>query len=73
MVLTYMDDEEIAPIVVPLEPFTDKTQEESFGFAKYSYKAVGAYLPFRGNWSIQVRVMDSTDTERPYESTFIVY
>ncbi|MNH94866.1 Copper transport protein YcnJ precursor [compost metagenome] len=73
MILTYMDDEEIAPIVVPLEPFTDKTQEESFGFAKYSYKAVGAYLPFRGNWSIQVRVMDSTDTERPYESTFIVY
>ncbi|UKS24678.1 copper resistance protein CopC [Paenibacillus sp. HWE-109] len=73
MILHYTDDAEIAPISVPLALYEDKTQEESYGFAKFSYKAVGAYLPFRGNWDLEMRVMDPDDNETVYHKTFIVY
>ncbi|MBD0380037.1 copper resistance CopC/CopD family protein [Paenibacillus sedimenti] len=73
MILRYQDDEEIAPISVPIVPFEDKTQEESYGFKKYSYKVSGAYLPFRGNWDLEMRVMDKEDNETVYHKTFIVY
>jgi copper transport protein len=73
MILRYMDDKEIAPISVPLTAFEDKEQEESYGFAKFSYKAEGAYLPFRGNWELEMRVMDGDDNETVYHKAFIVY
>jgi copper transport protein len=73
MILTYMDDEQIAPIQVPLVPYEDTVKEESYGFVKYSYKAIGAYLPLRGHWALQVRVLDAEDNEKVYDNTFIVY
>ncbi|MFD0697348.1 copper resistance CopC/CopD family protein [Paenibacillus sp. GCM10027628] len=73
MILHYQDDKEIAPISVPIVAFDDKTQEESYGFQKFSYKAIGAYLPFRGNWDLEMRVMDNDDNETVYHKTFIVY
>jgi copper transport protein len=73
MILHYEDDKQIAPIQVPLEAFVDQTQEESYGFAKSSYKAEGPYLPLRGQWSLEVRVMDADDNETVYHKDFMVY
>jgi copper transport protein len=73
MILHYTDDEVIAPIAVPLTAFEDKLQEESYGFKKFSYKAAGAYLPFRGNWDLEMRVMDADDNETVYHKAFMVY
>lgn len=73
MILHYLDDEEIAPIAVPITAFEDQEQEESYGFAKFSYQAEGAYLPFRGNWELEMRVMDTEDNETVYRKAFIVY
>lgn len=73
MTLHYKDDQDIAPISVPLSGFEDNTQEESYGFVKFSYKAQGAYLPFRGNWELEMRVMDADDNETVYHKEFIVY
>ncbi|NOU99882.1 copper resistance CopC/CopD family protein [Paenibacillus planticolens] len=73
MILHYMDDKEIAPIAVPIAAYEDKKDEESYGFAKFSYRAEGAYLPFRGNWQLEMRVMDADDNETVYRKDFIVY
>ncbi|MDR6878467.1 copper resistance protein CopC [Bacillus sp. 3255] len=73
MILHYVDDEEIAPISVPIAFYEDTEQEESYGFAKFSYRAEGAYLPFRGNWELEMRVMDTEDNETVYRKDFIVY
>jgi copper transport protein len=73
MILHYEDDKQIAPIEVPVQLFTDQTQEESFGFAKTSYKVKGAYMPLRGAWSLEVRVMDPQDNETVYHKDFMVY
>lgn len=35
--------------------------------------AKGNYLPFTGNWIMEVRVLDSNDDEHVYEKEFIVY
>jgi copper transport protein len=73
MILHYENDKKIAPIEVPLAPYSDQTVEESFGFVKTSYKAEGAYLPFKGAWSLEVRVMDPEDNEKVYSKEFMVY
>ncbi|OCT10593.1 hypothetical protein A8709_22370 [Paenibacillus pectinilyticus] len=73
LIMHNKDDEEIAPISVPLTLYTDNTEEESYGFAKFSYKSEGAYLPFRGNWELEMRVMDSDDNETVYTKDFMVY
>jgi copper transport protein len=63
----------MAPIEVPLVPYEDQKQEESFGFVRYSFKAEGAYLPLRGNWLVEVRVMDADDNEKVYKKETMVY
>ena len=73
MLLHYLDDKEMAPISVPVTMYEDNTQEESYGFVKFSYKAQGAYLPFRGNWELEMRVMDADDNETVYNKEFMVY
>ncbi|NOU75122.1 copper resistance protein CopC [Paenibacillus sp. LMG 31458] len=73
MLLHYLDDKEMAPISVPITMYEDSTQEESYGFVKFSYKAQGAYLPFRGNWELEMRVMDADDNETVYNKEFMVY
>lgn len=73
LILHNKDDEEIAPISIPLTIYTDNKEEESYGFAKFSYKSEGPYLPFRGNWELEIRVMDTEDNETVYTKDFIVY
>lgn len=73
LILHNKDDEEIAPISIPLTLYKDNKEEESYGFAKFSYKSEGPYLPFRGNWELEMRVMDTDDNETVYTKDFIVY
>ncbi|WNR43621.1 copper resistance CopC/CopD family protein [Paenibacillus roseipurpureus] len=73
LILHNKDDQDISPISVPLTLYTDNKEEESYGFAKFSYKAEGAYLPFRGKWELEMRVMDAEDNETVYTKEFIVY
>ncbi|MGG1514329.1 copper resistance protein CopC [Paenibacillus oryzisoli] len=77
MILHNQDDETISPISVPLEPYVDSVQLQVDGYgtdlAKYDYKGQGAFLPFRGNWQVEMRVMDSDDNETVYTRDFIVY
>jgi len=60
-------------IDVPLEAYEDTELDAFEGFTKSTYRAEGPYLPFRGKWTAQIRVMDGTDTERVVERTFRVY
>jgi copper transport protein len=64
---------DVAPIMVPLQSIEDKTAEESYGMARHTYKAKGAYMPFPGHWRVEVRVMDSNDDETVYEQTMRLY
>jgi copper transport protein len=66
---------EIAPIEVPLSFTEEPVQfyEESYGMKKNTYKAHGAYLPYPGNWDIEIRVMDSNDDETVYEKQIKLY
>jgi copper transport protein len=73
MILHYEDDKQVAPIQVPLEASRGAADEPLFGFTESNYKAVGPYLPFRGQWSVEVRVMDQEDNETVYNKPFIVY
>ncbi|WP_165842295.1 copper resistance CopC/CopD family protein [Paenibacillus xerothermodurans] len=64
---------EMAAIEVPLSYTEDMTSEESFGLKRHTYKARGAYMPYPGDWRIEVRIMDSNDDETPYERQIRVY
>ncbi|WP_442601632.1 copper resistance CopC/CopD family protein [Paenibacillus sp. KN14-4R] len=68
MLLHNLDQPDLPAIEVPLEPFTDPSSAEVFDeFKRYDYKAVGAYLPFRGKWQLEIRVMRATDDEKVYQ------
>jgi copper transport protein len=68
------DDAGIAPIAVPMELVKNQSTDEVFGaFLQYSYKAQGAYIPFAGNWQVEVRVMTQADEEIPYHKTYRIY
>jgi copper transport protein len=75
MILHYEDDKQVAPIQVPLEVSVSGGQadESYFGFAESNYKTIGPYLPFRGKWSMEIRVMDQEDNETVYNKKFTVY
>ncbi|WP_426449303.1 copper resistance CopC/CopD family protein [Paenibacillus sp. S-38] len=73
MKLHSLDGPEIAPLVVPVEPFEDASFEDSYDMKRYSYRVRGAYLPYAGRWKVEVRVMDSEDNETVYDSEIRVY
>ncbi|MEI7025005.1 copper resistance CopC/CopD family protein [Paenibacillus sp. y28] len=72
--MTSLDRPEVAPIEVPLAPL-----EGAIGFAEfpdfkdYQYSSQGPYLPFAGNWEVQVRVMDPEDNETVYRKEIRIY
>ncbi|TBL71375.1 copper resistance CopC/CopD family protein [Paenibacillus thalictri] len=72
--LTDLDNPDIAPIEVPVTPFENKIPgEESYGMTKFSFQAEGRYLPYAGQWNIEVRVMDSNDDETVYDKVIRIY
>ncbi|MCM3767578.1 copper resistance CopC/CopD family protein [Neobacillus niacini] len=65
LILIYNDNSEVAPIRVPLEGDVQ---------GKYAhFMTDGNYLPFSGNWTVEVRILDSEDNEKVYQKDFVVY
>ncbi|XID93229.1 copper resistance CopC/CopD family protein [Paenibacillaceae bacterium WGS1546] len=60
-------------IEVPLEPYDDEELDAFPDFAKTTYRAVGPYMPFAGQWTAQIRVTDAEDVERVVETSYRVY
>lgn len=76
VILKLRDDKapDIAPLEVPVTYTEDNVVEDSFGgLKKHTYKARGAYLPYPGYWSIEVRVMDSNDDETVYNRQIRIF
>ncbi|MEW9670612.1 hypothetical protein [Ammoniphilus sp. 3BR4] len=70
--MTYQEDPEIAPIKVPLKAELPPKKTSS-GTEEHHFVSDGPYLPFEGNWTVEVRVMDSEDNETVYTKDFTVY
>lgn len=71
MIPTHRED--VGFIDVPLETYADEGLEGFAGFAKTTYRAQGAFLPFAGEWKAQIRVTDAQDTERVVETENRIY
>ncbi|MDB5052345.1 MAG: hypothetical protein JWM44_395 [Bacilli bacterium] len=70
--LTFHGKQEIAPIAVPLQQVANapaNTTESKL----YAYSAVGPYLPFSGNWTAEVKVMDQDDNENVFSKKLRIY
>jgi copper transport protein len=63
--LIYQDNLEIQPIQVP---FSEIEQSR-----KVQFKINGSYLPIEGNWTAELRIIDSEDNEKVFHKDFIVY
>lgn len=63
--LIFRDNREIEPIQVP---FSEVEQSKNAQF-----KINGSYLPIEGNWTVELRILDSEDNEKVYHKDFIVY
>jgi copper transport protein len=63
--LIFRDNLEIEPIQVP---FSEIQQSKNAQF-----KINGSYLPIEGNWTVELRILDSEDNEKVYHKDFIVY
>lgn len=68
-----MDREDMGFIDVPLTASEDEELDGFPDFAKSTYRAKGPFLPFAGEWKLQIRVTDSLDTERVVETTTRIY
>ena len=74
MHLKYRDDEEVAPIEVPLkQSFDHELPYSSPGLTRFVYVGEGPYLPFAGHWELEVRVMDALDNEKVYNKSMMIY
>ncbi|GMK41819.1 copper resistance protein C [Paenibacillus sp. CCS19] len=62
-----------APIDIPLEAYDDQEIEAFDGYGKYAYQASGPYIPYPGQWTAEIRVMDKNDNELVEETTFRNY
>lgn len=67
------DQEDVGYIDIPLEPYADEELDAFPDFVKSTYSTKGPYLPFAGEWTAQIRVTDSEDTEHVKETTFRIY
>lgn len=65
LLLINQDNPDVAPIRIPFE----KVEEAVYAH----YMMEGQYLPFSGNWIVEVRILDSEDNEKVYRKDFIVY
>lgn len=71
--ITDLEDEQLAPLEVPLTAIEDQSFEESWGMKKYTYTSRGSYLPYPGRWLLEVRVMDREDNETVDRQEITVY
>ncbi len=63
--LKYKDNPDVAPIQIP---FSEQEQSKTA-----QYWREGQYLPFSGNWTAEIRILDSEDDEHVFSKDFMVY
>lgn len=63
--LIYQDNLEIEPIQVPISEIEQSKNVQ--------VKINGSYLPIEGNWTAELRIVDSEDNEKVFHKDFIVY
>jgi copper transport protein len=63
--LIYQDNLEIEPIQVPIYEIEQSKNVQ--------VKINGSYLPIEGNWTAELRIVDSEDNEKVFHKDFIVY
>lgn len=63
--LKYRDDPDFAPIQIPFS----KIEQAS----NVQYMIDGKYIPFAGNWTAEIRILDSDDNEKVFRKDFTVY
>ncbi|MBB6669731.1 copper resistance CopC/CopD family protein [Cohnella nanjingensis] len=69
-----LDREDIGAIEVPLKPYEDSELDDFPEYNKYTFKAQGPYLAFRGKWEAEIRVVDANGDElKPRKTTFRIY
>jgi copper transport protein len=73
MVLHTINQKKIEAISVPMMQIEDNMIEEDFGLKKFSYRAEGAYLPDRGKYQLEIRILDQGSQETVYQRELIVY
>jgi copper transport protein len=59
------DNPEVAPIQVAFPAYEQAK--------RVHYMVDGPYLPFAGNWTVEIRILDSEDNEHVYQEDMIVY
>lgn len=68
-----LDREDVGYVDVPLEAYEDEEFDGFPGFAKYTYRAQGPYLPFAAQWQAQMLVTDASGELLERETTFRIY
>lgn len=68
-----LDREDVGYVDVPLEPYEDEEFDGFPGFAKYTYRSQGPYLPFAAEWRAQMLVIDANGEPLERETTFRIY
>lgn len=69
LTLHYLDNEDIAPIQVPLHSVD--MNGGSLSLYNYNFSVEGRYIQFAGKWRLEVRVLNSEDDE--YVTTELFY
>ncbi|MEF3303574.1 copper resistance CopC/CopD family protein [Paenibacillus sp. GYB003] len=71
------DKPDVAPIEIPLAEHTNEQPDAGYTadetYEQHSYKADGPFIPFPGNWKMEVRIMDKNDDETVYTTVKRVY
>lgn len=68
-----LDRKDVGYVDVPLEAYEDEEFDGFPGFAKYTYRAQGPYLPFADEWQAQMLVTDGNGELLERETSFRIY
>ncbi|XEC93483.1 copper resistance protein CopC [Paenibacillus tarimensis] len=73
LLLRSEDRSDLGPIEVPIKAYEDPELDAFDGFVKAAYEAEGAYIPFPGQWTAEIRIMDPSDNEMVHREPFRNY
>jgi len=69
-----MNKPDLPPIEVPLNELNgDAETSRIAGFKRYHYMATGPYMPFPGNWKLELRIMNGNDDEMVYRNEMRIF
>jgi len=68
-----LDRKDVGYVDVPLEAYEDEEFDGFPGFAKYTYRSQGPYLPFAAEWQAQMLITDADGESLERTTTFRIY